>query len=137
VLAADHRLRDSSSFRRTVRSGRRAGSRALVVHLYVDDAADGGDHVAEPGTGAPPRVGFVVSRAVGGSVVRNLVQRRLRHLVKENLSQLPLSSELVVRALPAAATLTSAELRAELARCLQRVGVADAMAPASGSGAAS
>ena len=133
MLAADHRLRDSSSFRRTVRSGRRAGSRALVVYLYVD----GGDRVAEPETGAPPRVGFVVSRAVGGSVVRNLVQRRLRHLVKENLSQLPPSSELVVRALPAAATMTSAELRAELARCLQRVGVADAMAPASGSGAAS
>ena len=37
VLAADHRLRDSDAFRRTVSSGRRAGGAALVVHL-LDDA---------------------------------------------------------------------------------------------------
>jgi ribonuclease P protein component len=137
VLAADHRLRDSSSFRRTVRSGRRAGSRALVVHLYVGDR-DRPDGANRPGAAAAPRVGFVVSRAVGGAVVRNLVQRRLRHLVKDLMSHLPASSELVVRALPAAATMTSAELRVELSRCLQRVGVADpVVATASGSGAGS
>jgi ribonuclease P protein component len=114
VLAADHRLRDSSAFRRTVRSGRRAGSRALVVHLLVDPAA-----------GAAPsvRVGLVVSRAVGGAVVRNRVKRRLRHVVRECLTDLPASSELVIRALPLAAGLTSTELRVELTRCLDRVGV--------------
>jgi ribonuclease P protein component len=118
VLAADQRLRHSDAFRRTVRSGRRAGGAALVVHLRVD-----------PSLGpAAPRVGFVVSRAVGSAVVRNLVKRRLRHLVKEFLAYLPASSELVVRAQPLAATMTGPELRAELARCLQRVGVADPLA---------
>jgi len=113
VLAADQRLRDSDAFRRTVRSGRRAGGAALVVHVRSDvdpSAAAGG-----------PRVGLVVSKAVGNSVVRNRVKRRLRHVVRPHLTQLPASSELVLRALPAAAALSSAELDTELTRCLQRV----------------
>jgi ribonuclease P protein component len=111
VLAADQRLRRADAFRRTVRSGRRAGGAALVVHLLLD--------ASRPGD--PARAGLVVNRAVGGSVVRNRVKRRLRHLVRESLTSLPLSSELVVRALPPAATMSTAELGAELARCLHRV----------------
>ena len=110
MLAADQRLRDSDDFRRTIRSGRRAGGAVLVVHLLVDDGHTG-----------PPRAGFVVSRAVGNAVVRNRVKRRLRHLVMDVLAELPGSATLVVRALPPAASLDSAELRAELTRCLERV----------------
>ena len=112
MLAADQRLRDSDAFRRTVRSGRRAGGAALVVHL-LDDAA--------PESEASPRVGLVVGKAVGNAVVRNRVKRQLRHLVRPFLTALPPGSELVVRALPPAATLPGPELGAELARCLQRV----------------
>ena len=92
-----------------MRSGRRAGSTTLVVHL------------AAGATTPSPRVGFVVSRAVGNSVTRNRVQRRLRHLTRGHLPALPASSVLVVRALPPAATASSAELDADLRRCLQRV----------------
>jgi ribonuclease P protein component len=81
-----------------------------VVHLHLVAGAASG-----------PRAGFVVTKAVGNAVVRNRVRRRLRHLVKAHLSDLPPSAELVVRALPAAAALTSAELDAELARCLKRI----------------
>jgi ribonuclease P protein component len=116
VLAADHRLRDSDAFRRTVSSGRRAGGAALVVHL-LDDVPGAGD--------AGPRVGLVVGKAVGNAVVRNRVKRQLRHLVKDHLTHLPASSDLVVRALPPAAGMRGPELGAELARCLQRVGRAD------------
>jgi len=126
VLAADHRLRDSDAFRRTVRSGRRAGGAALVVHLQLH----GGEGASDLG----PRVGLVVSKAVGNAVVRNRVKRRLRHLVKDNLASLPVSSELVVRALPPAATLSSQELGVELTRCLERAGRG---APATRTGAAS
>ena len=108
MLSSAHRLTDGASFRLAVRSGRRAGSRTLVVHLHP--GADAG----------PPRVGFVVSRAVGNAVVRNRVKRRLRHLAREHVSSLPGSAVLVVRALPAAATATSAELSADLTRCLGR-----------------
>ena len=66
-------------------------------------------------------MGFVVSKAVGGAVVRNQVKRRLRHLARERLGSLPGSAVLVVRALPPAATSTSAELAADLDRALARV----------------
>jgi len=83
------------------------------VHLRV------GEPAGEQATA--PRAGFVVNKAVGNAVVRNRVRRRLRHLVRIHLTDLPASSELVVRALPPAAALGSAELGAELARCLERV----------------
>lgn len=70
---------------------------------------------------APARVGFVVSRAVGPAVTRNLVKRRLRHLLRERLGRLPRGSLLVVRALPAAAGTSYAELAADLDRRLDRL----------------
>ena len=112
MLPAHHRLVDSDAFRVTVRSGHRSGSRTLVVHLGRDDA------------GTPARAGFVVSKAVGNAVVRNRVKRRLRHLTREHLpslQELPGSAVLVVRALPASATASYAELGADLDRCLTRV----------------
>ena len=109
MLPLAHRLRDGSEFRAASRGGRRAGSRTLVLHLLL----------VEDGSG--PRVGFVVSKAVGNAVVRNRVKRRLRHLAREHLRSLPGSAVLVVRALPASASATSAELDADLVRCLGKV----------------
>jgi ribonuclease P protein component len=124
VLAADHRLRESDAFRRTVRSGRRAGSPALVVHLASAPAAEHGaeqNDPTDPSAPRAPRVGFVVSKAVGNAVVRNRVKRRLRHLAATHLDELPAGASLVVRAQPAAAAMSSAELDVALSRCLQRV----------------
>jgi ribonuclease P protein component len=106
VVPAAQRLTDPDAFRLASRHGRRASSRTLVTHLWI------------PGGDRPPRVGFVVSRAVGNAVVRNRVKRRLRHLVREHLSSLPGSAVLVVRALPAAAAARSSELGGDLGRCL-------------------
>lgn len=63
-------------------------------------------------------MGFVVSRAVGNSVVRHRVTRRLRHIVRDLLSERELGN-LVVRALPAAADATSDELRRDLVKALE------------------
>jgi ribonuclease P protein component len=60
------------------------------------------------------RAGFVVSRAVGGAVVRNKVRRRLRHLVRERLAELRAGTTLVVRALPGAATASYRQLGLDL-----------------------
>lgn len=109
MLSPDHRLTDADSFRAATR-GRRSGSRTVVVHLGCVGA-----------DGAPPRVGLVVSKAVGNAVVRNRVKRRLRHLAREHLAVLPGSAVLVVRALPAAATSSYDELRVDLAHCVGRV----------------
>ncbi|MGY2876945.1 ribonuclease P protein component [Marmoricola sp. URHA0025 HA25] len=73
------------------------------------------------GAAPPARVGFVVSRAVGGAVVRNRVKRRLRHLMRERVAAVPSGSLLVVRAQPAAAEASHRDLGDALDRCLRRV----------------
>jgi ribonuclease P protein component len=123
VLPVAARLTSGAAFARCVRVGRRAGSRTVVLHL--DRVLDDGDDPS-----SPARVGFVVSRAVGGAVVRNRVRRRLRHLVRERLGDLPPGSVAVVRALPAAAGASYAELRSDLGRSLERVVPTGAPQPA-------
>jgi len=108
VLPAPHRLTDGGDIRRVVRTGRRSGGDLLVVHVLRHDRTD------------PARVGFVVGRTVGNAVVRHRVQRRLRHLSRDHVVDLPTGCEVVVRALPPAAAASYAELGAELDRCLQR-----------------
>jgi ribonuclease P protein component len=108
VLTRENRLTSSQVFSQTVRRGRRAGTRTLVVHLDVDAGVE------------QPQVGLVVSKAVGPAVTRNLVKRRLRHLSRERISSLPGSAVLVVRALPASATASYAELAADLDHALSR-----------------
>ena len=68
-----------------------------------------------------PRVGFVVGKAVGNSVVRHRVTRRLRAVVLDQLDRLPPTADLVVRARPEAATASSADLRRDLTAGLDRV----------------
>ncbi len=91
-----------------------------MVHAALPAAGSGGTTLPTP-TRRPPRVGFVVSRAVGNSVVRHRVVRRLRALVAERLPGLPEGTDLVVRAQPPAATAASPELAAALDRALDRV----------------
>jgi ribonuclease P protein component len=112
VLAAANRLRTRTDFSDVVRRGRRASRPLLTVHLLL----------AEPGSAPlPPRAGLVVSKAVGGSVVRHQVARRLRHVLRAALSAVPPGARLVVRAAPAAASADSAALAADLATTLDRL----------------
>ncbi|GAB4062283.1 ribonuclease P protein component [Angustibacter speluncae] len=115
MLPARHRLVRGEHFAQAIRHGVRSGRRRLVVHVAVRQAAPDDRHADQV-----PLVGFVVSKAVGGSVVRNRVQRRLRHLMRPLLPELPAGALVVVRALPPAATSTSAELDADLRPALER-----------------
>lgn len=91
--------------------GTRAAAPTMVVALgRLED---------EPG--GPPRVGFIVGRAVGGSVVRHRVVRRLRHLAAGMVDQVPVGWGLVIRALPPAAQATSAQLGGDLEVCMRRL----------------
>jgi ribonuclease P protein component len=108
VLTRRHRLTSSREFARTIRRGRRAGTRTVVVHLDEDAGMDG------------PHVGLVVSKAVGPAVTRNLVKRRLRHLTRERVPSLPGSAVLVVRALPASADASYDALGVDLDHALER-----------------
>jgi ribonuclease P protein component len=107
-------MRRSEDFRRTVRSGVRIGRPTLVLHVAVS------------ARGTTPLVGFVVGRAVGNAVARNLVRRRLRHLAAAEVARTPAAVDVVVRALPRAATAPT-ELPADFAsawlHALTRLGV--------------
>lgn len=110
MLSARNRMRRSEDFSVTLRRGARGAARRLVVHLDADL------------TEGDPLVGFAVSRAVGSSVTRNRVQRRLRHLARDVVTTLPEGSRVVVRALPAAAGASYEELREDLGRALAHAG---------------
>jgi ribonuclease P protein component len=109
-LATAQRLRRRGDFAAAVRAGRRAARGALVVHVKLPDPA------APPAPSA--RAGFVVPKTVGGATVRNLVKRRLRHLVRELLPALPPGTDVVVRALPGAALRPYHDLRGDLTAAL-------------------
>lgn len=68
----------------------------------------------------PARFGFIVSRQIGGAVMRNTIRRRLKALCAEALPTLRPGSDIVIRALPSAATVSFADLREEVTRCLER-----------------
>ena len=109
MLARDHRLTSGRDFAHAIRRGRRAGTATVVLHLATvrDDA--------------PPRLGLVVGKAVGGAVVRNRVKRRLRHLMRERLEALPGGAVLVARALPPAAEASSSGLAGDVDQALDRL----------------
>jgi ribonuclease P protein component len=117
VLPAQARLRRRPEFTAVVRSGRRVGRPTMVLHyLPQRPPAPGGP---EPSAG--PRAGFVVGRAVGNSVVRHRVTRRLRAVVRDQLDRLPGTADLVVRARPEAATAPSRQLARDLRSGLDRL----------------
>lgn len=128
MLPRRHRLTSPADYRAVLRGDgrrrrRRAGTDLLVVHLALPE--DPEPAAVQPLTTTPPthppRVGFVVSRAVGNSVVRHRVVRRLRAQVAERTPRLPAGADLVVRARPEAALASSAQLGSDLDHALERV----------------
>ena len=84
---------------------------AVVVYLLAEPADNAG----------ASQVGLVVGKAVGGSVIRHRVSRRLRAQVKDRLDRVPHGAKLVVRALPDSATASSAALGRDLSRALDKL----------------
>jgi ribonuclease P protein component len=117
VLPAQARLRRRPEFTAVVRSGRRVGRPTMVLHYLSQRPPVPGGEPGCPG----PRAGFVVGKAVGNSVVRHRVTRRLRAVVRDQLDRLPATADLVVRARPEAATATSRQLDRDLRAGLDRV----------------
>jgi ribonuclease P protein component len=87
----------------------------IVVHVTSIDAR----------AGQPPRVGLVVSKAVGNAVVRNRTKRVLRALMSTRIYQLPAGVDVVINAktdLPGTPTaLLAQDLDRLLATVLRRV----------------
>lgn len=112
MLARANRVVQPSDFRTAVRRGRRVSSPSAIVHV-----------VPTGGEGAT-RFGFIVTKAVGNAVIRNLVRRRLRALSREMLSEVGSGRDIVIRALPGSHEVDWANLQAEITESIKR-GVAE------------
>ena len=92
MLPAANRLRTAADFRETTRRGVRVTRGSVVVYLSRQDGP------------REPRVGVIVSKAVGGSVQRHRAARRIRAAVRPLLTEVPQGATVVVRALKGADT---------------------------------
>jgi ribonuclease P protein component len=104
-----HRLLKHSDFERVYRQGRRHFAAHLTVFFIG----------RESGTG--PRVGFTVSRALGGSVERNRIRRRLREAVRLNLKSLHAPVDVVINPKKSAVSADFAQLGTEVLEAFQKI----------------
>ena len=117
MLPAANRLRSSLDFATVTRSGLRVRSGDLV--LYLTGTAKPASCL--PSGQTPVRAGLIVSRKVGGSVIRHQVSRRLRAQLATRIGALPAGSKLVIRALPSAADASSRALGDQLDRAFAKL----------------
>lgn len=112
MLPARYRMTRSTDFGATVNRGVRAAQPDLVLHALrvTEDAGDGA-----------PKVGLVVSKAVGNAVQRHRVSRRLRHVARTLIDDLDSADRLVIRALPRSRDADSARLERQLRTAWHRV----------------
>lgn len=89
-----------------MRSGVRKGRATVVVHALA--------HPAVVERTAGPRWGLVVSKAVGNSVERHRMSRRLRHICRELDEGKYFDCDFVVRALPSSVAADAETLRGEV-----------------------
>lgn len=102
MLPKANRVVRPEDFRTVVRRGRRSSSLLAVYYRLERDPSD------------PIRFGFVVSRAVGGAVDRNLLRRRMRAVGRQFVDAGARGADVVVRALPGSAQRDWASLSADM-----------------------
>ena len=107
MLARENRLTSAEDFRTTMRTGRKIASANLVTYTKQTE------------TGLPAKFGFVVAKTVGNAVTRNSVKRRLRAIAKAELTTLPPSWMIVVRALETAGSASFDQLNQELSTAVK------------------
>lgn len=105
MLAQRNRLRKASDFALASKGMRVSGENFL---LYVATPS-GSEHA-----GAPVKVGLIVGKNVGGSVIRHRVSRQIRHAIAPHLEQFPSGTLLLFRAHPGAANSAEKNLGNEI-----------------------
>ena len=108
MLARPNRLTRGADYKAVVRRGLRCANAHTVT--YVNSSGE--DRAA--------RFGFIVSKQVGSAVVRNTVRRRLKAVCHDELQRVRPGADIVIRALPSAATADFSALRDEVSRCITR-----------------
>ena len=108
MLGRANRIVSADDFRSTVRRGRRIGTPNAQLYVAAQKAV------------GPTRLGFIVSKAVGNSVTRNLVTRRLRSIGLDYVRSQPTGRDVVIRALPGCSAVSWTTLQSEILSGLER-----------------
>jgi ribonuclease P protein component len=111
VLSKPHRLCRDRDYR-AVYAQRRSFADSLIA-FYIGETE-------YPGV----RVGIVAGKKVGRAVVRNKVRRRLKAIMRERVSQVPSSRDIVIVARKASAEAAFENLAASVDRGFKRLGIA-------------
>ncbi len=112
MLSAQNRLRSSKDFARVTKTGHRATTASLVLYLKNDQSFQ-----------LEPQIGLIVSKAIGGSVIRHSVARKLRHASRNLLPLMPQHSQLVIRVIGASEDYPG-ELQQAITKIASRLGAA-------------
>ena len=110
MLARANRVVRAEDFRATVRKGARVSTEHALLYVRASTPE------------SPTRYGFIVSKAVGNAVSRNLVRRRLRAIGRELLSANGSGRDIVIRAREGISDISWASLHKEISEGVERSG---------------
>jgi len=111
MLAQKNRLRKASEFALATKGKRVSGENFL---LYVATPTVG------ERSGAPVKVGLIVGKNVGNSVIRHRVSRQIRHAVAPHLGKFSEGTLLLFRAHPGAAKSAAHNLNGEISGLISK-----------------
>jgi ribonuclease P protein component len=106
------RLTKSSEFSQVFKEGKKLVGRHFICYVASHEKAGS-------------KLGFAVSRKIGGAVVRNRVKRYLREFFRTHRTAFQVPIHLVVVARPTSAKLSFRECTETMERLLRRGGVWD------------
>ena len=112
------RLLRHADFERVYKQGRRHFAPHMTVFYLARKGSEGGSESA-----AGPRVGFTVSKVLGGAVVRNRMKRRLREAVRLH-GPIPAAVDVVINPKKSLLTAGFEGLRKEVGRAFEVIGKA-------------
>ncbi len=107
----DRRLTHPAEFDHVKQSGSTRGGKLLGLNFAPVESS------------APCRIGFIVSRRIGGAVVRNRVRRRLREIVRRHQHDLRSGFWIVLVARRDAVSASYHQLEHELLRLARRASI--------------
>lgn len=101
MLPNSARIKSSSDFARVTKSGRRTTTDSLIAYLLLNQSNSGSSPSSNSNSkdNDNPKLGLIISKSVGNSVVRHRIARQIRHASFNYLSLLPTGSLLVIRAM--------------------------------------
>jgi ribonuclease P protein component len=108
MLAKANRVVRGDEYRATVRYGRRVSTGHILLYVRSTEPA------------VATRFGFIVTKAIGNAVTRNLVRRRLKAVSFEALAHHATGSDVVMRALPGCTEVEWSTLHDEVLEAMNR-----------------